>query len=50
MVILVLTGILSPKESVMGFAHPAVITVGAMFIISKGMMRTGAMEFIGRQV
>jgi di/tricarboxylate transporter len=50
MVVLVLTGILTPKESVMGLAHPAVITVGAMFVISKGMMRTGAVEFISRQV
>jgi di/tricarboxylate transporter len=34
----------------MGLAHPAVVTVGAMFVISKGMMRTGAVEFIGRHV
>ncbi len=50
MVALVLFGILSPKEAVMGLAHPAVVTVGAMFVISKGMMRTGAVEFIGRHV
>ena len=47
---LVIFRVLSPKEAVLGFAHPAVITVGAMFVISKGMMRTGAVEFIGRQV
>jgi di/tricarboxylate transporter len=50
MVALVLFKILSPKEAVMGLAHPAVVTVGAMFVISKGMMRTGAVEFIGRYV
>lgn len=50
MVALMLFGILSPKEAVMGIAHPAVVTVGAMFVISKGMMRTGAVEFIGRHV
>ncbi|MDA3895832.1 MAG: SLC13 family permease, partial [Desulfobacteraceae bacterium] len=50
MVALVLFGILTPKEAVMGLAHPAVVTVGAMFVISKGMMRTGAVEFIGRHV
>lgn len=50
MISLVFWGVLSPKEAVLGFAHPAVITVGAMFVISKGMMRTGAVEFIGRQV
>lgn len=50
MVALAVTGLLPPKEVVSGFSHPAVITVGAMFVISKGMMRTGAVEFIGRQV
>ena len=50
MAVLSLTGILTPKEAVAGFAHPAVITVGAMFLISRGMVRTGAVEFIGRRV
>jgi di/tricarboxylate transporter len=50
MVTLVIFNILTPKEAVAGFAHPAVITVGAMFLISRGMMRTGAVEFLGRQV
>lgn len=50
MVLLVVSKILTPKEAVMGFANPAVITVGAMFIVSKGMMRTGGVEFIGRRI
>ena len=50
MVALVVFGILSPREAVMGLAHPAVVTVGAMFVISRGMMRTGAVELIGRHV
>ena len=50
MVILVVGGILSPGEAVAGFANPAVITVGAMFIISRAMMRTGAVGFIGEKV
>jgi len=50
MVLLVVSGILTPKEAVNGFANPAVITVGAMFIVSKGMMRTGGVEFIGRKI
>lgn len=50
MVLLVVSGILSPREAVGGFANPAVITVGAMFVVSKGMMRTGGVEFLGRQV
>lgn len=50
MVLLVVSRILTPKEAVLGFANPAVITVGAMFIVSKGMMRTGGVEFIGRRI
>ncbi len=50
MVLLVITGILSPKEAVAGFANPAVVTVAAMFIVSKGMMKTGGVEFLGRKV
>lgn len=50
MVLLVIFRIFTPREAVAGFSNPALITVGAMFIISKGMIRTGAMEFIGRRL
>lgn len=50
MVLLVVSNILTAKEAVGGFANPAVITVGAMFVVSKGMMRTGGVEFIGRKI
>ena len=50
MVLLVVSRILTPKEAVGGFANPAVITVGAMFVVSKGMMRTGGVEFLGRKI
>ncbi|WP_300457809.1 SLC13 family permease [Desulfobacula sp.] len=46
MVALSLTGILTPKETVAGFANPAVITVGAMFLLSRGLIRTGAVNFV----
>lgn len=46
MVLLALTGILSPAETVAGFANPAVITVGAMFLLSYGLIRTGAVGFL----
>ncbi|MGD2187892.1 MAG: SLC13 family permease [Desulfobacterales bacterium] len=50
MVVLILIGILTPAEAIAGFASPAVITVGAMFLISKGMIRTGAVGFISQKV
>ncbi|MFT5700447.1 MAG: di/tricarboxylate transporter [Desulforhopalus sp.] len=50
MVLLVVSGILTAKETISGFANPALITVGAMFVVSKGMMRTGGVEFLGRKI
>ncbi|MDJ0831240.1 MAG: SLC13 family permease [Desulfobacterales bacterium] len=50
MVALMLSGVLSAKEAVAGFANPAVITVASMFLISRGMIRTGSVEFIAQKV
>lgn len=50
MVLLVVSNILTPKEAIGGFANPAVITVAALFVVSKGMMRTGGVEFLGRKI
>lgn len=50
MVALVVSRILDPKEAVAGLAHPAVVTVGSMFLISKGLVRTGSVEYIGRRI
>ena len=48
--VLALTGILTPIEAVAGFANPAVVTVAAMFVVSKGMTRTGAVELLSDKV
>jgi di/tricarboxylate transporter len=48
--LLALTRILSPAEAVAGFANPAVITVAAMFLISRGLIRTGAVEHLSARV
>lgn len=50
MVSLMVTGILTPLEAVAGLANPAVVTVGVMFLISQGMIRTGAVGFIGEKI
>jgi di/tricarboxylate transporter len=49
-VALVVSRVLTPPEAVAGFAHPAVITVGSMFLISRGMLRTGAVGYIGQKI
>ena len=43
---LALTGILDPGEALSGFASTATLTVGAMFVISGGLLRTGALEIV----
>jgi len=47
---LVLTGILSTEEALSGFASTATLTVGAMFVLSAGLMRTGALEMVTIQL
>ncbi len=48
LVALALTGLLSTSEVFSGFSNPAVITVGAMFVMSAAAARTGIASFIGR--
>jgi di/tricarboxylate transporter len=48
--VLLVTGILSPAEGLSGFGHPATITIGAMFVISEGVRKTGVLEEIGKNL
>jgi di/tricarboxylate transporter len=43
-VALLLTGVLGPNDALSGFANGATITVAAMFVLSAGLVRTGALE------
>jgi di/tricarboxylate transporter len=40
----------SPAEGVSGFASSATVTVLAMFILSYGVQRTGAVQILGRKI
>ncbi len=42
------SGIISPEEGLSGFSNPATVTVGAMFVLSAGLFKTGAVNSIGR--
>ncbi|MDH3746504.1 MAG: SLC13 family permease, partial [Acidobacteriota bacterium] len=35
-------GLVTPQEGISGFSNPATVTVGAMFILSAGLQKTGA--------
>ncbi len=47
MAALILSGVVTPVEGISGFSHPATVTVTAMFILSGGLYRTGAVNFVG---
>lgn len=47
MAILLLSGIVTPDEGIAGFSNKATVTVGAMFILSAGLFKTGAVRFLG---
>jgi len=41
---LVMTELLSLEQALTGFSNPATITIGAMFVLSGGLIRTGALD------
>ena len=42
-------GVLTPQETFLGFANPALATIGALFVVSAGLRETGALEMtLGR--
>ena len=45
---LLLLGLVNAEEGLSGFASTATVTVGAMFILSSGLQRTGAVGALGR--
>lgn len=46
MVILMLSGLVTPAEGLSGFSHPATITVLALLILSIGLQSTGFVYFL----
>ena len=44
---LLATGILPPSEALSGFSNEAVITIGAMFVLSAGLNRSGTLDYFG---
>ena len=45
--IMVLLGLIEPREAFSGFSHPAVITVALVLLISKGLEKSGFINQIG---
>lgn len=45
--LLIVSGVISPEQGIAGFSNPATITVGAMFVLSSALYRTGALNIVG---
>ena len=44
---MLLSGIITPQDAIGGFSNPATVTVGAMFVLSAGLFKTGAVNQLG---
>ncbi len=49
-VVLMLTGILTPSEAISGFSSSAVMTIAALFVVGGAVMQTGLAGTIGRRI
>ncbi len=45
-----LTGLVSPAEAFLGFAHPAVLTVAAVLIISRALQNAGIVDVVVKSI
>ena len=50
MVSLVLPKIITPTEALSGFGNDAIVTIGILFVVSKGIENTNALEILLRKV
>jgi di/tricarboxylate transporter len=46
--ILLITQLVTVEEGISGFSNPATITVGAMFVLSAALTKTGALQTVAR--
>ena len=47
---LALTGLVDSQDAFSGFASPAVITVGAVYVISGGLFKTGVADILAQRI
>ena len=50
LVALATTGLLTPTEALAGFAHPAPVTIAVLFVVTQGLVRTGALDAVTTHV
>lgn len=50
MALVLVTGIVSPYQGIAGFSNSATVTVGALFVLTAGLSRTGSVDRLGALV
>lgn len=50
MIVLVVSGIITPEQGLNGFSNEATVTIAAMFILSAGLFKTGAVNVVGDMI
>jgi hypothetical protein len=48
--LLLLTGILTPAEALAGFSDPIVLIIAGLFIVGAGLFQTGVANALGQQL
>lgn len=48
--LLAIAGVISPQEAFSGFANPAMLTVGALFVVAAGLRDTGILDYLGHRI
>ncbi|MBS1792212.1 MAG: SLC13 family permease [Acidobacteria bacterium] len=47
---LVLTGVLNVNEALAGFGDNVIVTIGGLFVLTGGLIKTGVVDLIGRRL
>lgn len=50
LIIVILLGVLSPEEALVGFSNQGMLTIGALYIVAAGLRETGAVQSVVKKV
>ncbi len=50
LVVLIVSGVLSPEEAFAGFANEIIIVLGSVFVLAGALVKTGVMDWLGHAI
>ena len=50
LVAVVALGVIPPAEALAGFSNPAVLMIGALFVLAAGLRSTGVLDAVGHRL